>query len=183
MMRIDGDLTGRYEMFGGEIPMKNIKVKGDQVTFTLETGWGDQTFEMDFKGKLERNTIKGQMSSDMGTSDVVGKKVKKTEKIKKAMMVSPLVGTWEFTRETPRGTRTSTLKIKKNMTATYTIRDDEAPVTNLKIDGNNLSFKITRRWQDREFQMEFKGKLDGKNLKGEFITQRGAREAIGKKVD
>ncbi|MGD2093775.1 MAG: hypothetical protein PVH77_02085 [Phycisphaerales bacterium] len=177
MMRIDGDLTGRYEMFGGEIPMKNLKIEGDQVTFTLEMGFGDQTFETEFKGKLEGNTIKGEMSSDMGTSDIVGKKVEK------AMKAVPLAGTWEFTRETPRGTRTSTLKIKKDMTGTYTIRDNETPITDLKVDGDNVSFKITMRWRDREFQMEFKGKLDGKDLKGEFITERGAREAMGKRVD
>jgi hypothetical protein len=177
MMRIDGDLTGRYEMFGGEIPMKNLKVEGDKVTFTLEMGFGDQTFETEFKGKLEGNTIKGEMSSDMGTSDIVGKKVEK------AMKAAPLAGTWEFTRETPRGTRTSTLKIKKDMTGTYTIRDNETPITDLKVDGDNVSFKITMRWQDSEFQMEFKGKLDGKDLKGEFITERGAREAMGKRVD
>jgi hypothetical protein len=30
--------------------------------------------------------------------------------------------------------------------------------------------------------MEFKGKLEGGTLKGEFTTSRGSREAVGKKI-
>jgi len=39
------------------------------------------------------------------------------------------------------------------------------------------------RYGDREFPMEFKGKVDGTTLKGEFTTSRGSREATGKKID
>lgn len=75
MMRIFPDLTGRYGFFDGEIPMKDIKLEGDQVTFSLEMGFGDETFQIDFKGKLDGATLKGQLTSPRGTSDVTGKKV------------------------------------------------------------------------------------------------------------
>jgi hypothetical protein len=174
MMTINGDLTGRYEFFGGEIPMKDIKLEGDQVTFGIEMGWGDRTFQMDFKGKLDGKTLKGELSSERFTSQVVGKKLEE---------VSPVVGTWEFTRETSRGTRTSTLKIKEDMTATYTVRDNELAVTDLKVDGNQISFKVTMRYGDREFPMEFKGKVDGTKLVGERTTSRGSRPVTGRKID
>jgi hypothetical protein len=174
MMRINGDLTGRYEFFGGEIPMKNLKLDGNQVTFALETGFGDQTFTLNFKGTLDGNNLKGQMTSDRGTSEITGKKVE---------AASPVVGTWEFTRETSQGTRTSTLKINPDMTGTYSFRDNPVDIKDLKVDGNNVSFKIEMSFNDRQFTMEFKGTVEGKTLKGEFITQRGAREAIGKKID
>jgi hypothetical protein len=77
MMRILGDLTGRYEFFGGEIPMKGLKLEGNQVTFYIEFGPSDQTFKMEFKGKLDGKTLKGQMESDRGTSEIVGKKLEK----------------------------------------------------------------------------------------------------------
>jgi hypothetical protein len=79
MMKIYSDLTGRYETFGGEVPMKNIKLEGDQVTFTLEMSFRGETFTMDFKGKLDGGTLKGQLTSDRGTSDVVGKKIGKVK--------------------------------------------------------------------------------------------------------
>jgi hypothetical protein len=69
------------------------------------------------------------------------------------------------------------------MTGTYTMRDNEVEVKDLKVDGNNVSFKIELSFNDRQFTMEFKGMVEGKTLKGEFITQRGAREALGKKID
>ncbi len=174
MMRVNGDMTGRYEFFGGEIPMKDLKLDGNQVTFALEMGWGDQTFTLNFKGTLDGKNIKGQMTSDRGTSEITGKK---------AEQASAAIGTWEFTRESSQGTRTSTLKIKPDMTGTYTMRDNEVDVKDLKVDGNNVSFKIEMSFNDRQFTMEFKGKVDGKILNGEFITQRGNREAIGKKID
>ena len=174
MMRIETDLSGRYEFFGGEIPMKDIKLEGDQVTFVIEMGFGDRTFKLDFKGKLDGKTLKGEMVSERGTSQIVGKKIE---------AAASAVGTWEFTRETQRGTRTSTLKINDDMTGTYTSRERETPLTDLKVDGNQVSFKITRTFNDRQFTMEFKGQVDGDTLKGEFTTSRGTREATGKRVD
>jgi hypothetical protein len=39
------------------------------------------------------------------------------------------------------------------------------------------------KYNETEVPMEFKGRLEGGTLKGEFITSRGAREAVGKKVN
>lgn len=181
-MTLFPDLTGRYEFFGGEIPMKNPKFENGQLTFTLEVGPPDQTFQLSFKGKVEGQTIKGQMTSDQGTAEITGKKLASASA--PAASASPIVGTWEFTREGQDGTpRTNTLKIKPDMTATYTSRDSETPVTDLKVNGDEVTFKVIRTFNGNESTMEFKGKLDGKTLKGEFATPRGTREAVGKKVD
>ncbi len=174
MLTIFGDMTGRYESFGGEIPIQDLKLEGDKVTFVVERGFGDRVFRQEFKGKLEGKSLKGQLVSDRGTTEVAGKMLKK---------VSPVVGTWEFTRETSRGTRTSRLKIKEDMTATYTYRDNEVAVQDLKVDGNQVSYKVTMRYGDREYTMEFKGKVEGNKLIGERTTSRGSREMTGKKIE
>lgn len=174
LLTVYGDLTGRYESFGGEIPVNEITLQGDEVTFFIERSFGDRTFRTDFKGKLDGATLSGEITTARGTSDVKGKKLTAT---------SPVVGTWQFTRETPQGTRTSTLRIKKDMTGTYAFRENENPVTDLVVAGNHISFTLTFRRNEQEFQMQFKGIAEGDTLTGEFITPRGAREAIGKKVD
>ena len=174
MLTIFSDMTGRYESFGGEIPIQDLKLEGDQVTFILEMGFGDRVFRQEFKGKLDGKSLTGQFVSDRGTTEVAGKMLKE---------VSPVVGTWEFTRETQRGTRTSTLKIKEDMTATYTVRDNELVVQDLKVDGNQVSFKVIMRFGDNEVPMEFKGIVDGKALILERTTSRGTSEMTGKKVD
>jgi len=181
LMTINPDLTGRYEFFFSEIPTKDLKLEGNQVTFSVESSFGDQTFKSDFKGKLEGNALKGQMTSERGTSEITGKKLAPAAG-GAAAGASAIVGTWEFTRETQQGTRTNTLTIKPDMTGAYKMRDTEVPVTDLKVDGDNVAFKVTMTYNGNEVPMEFKGKLEGKTLKGEFTTSRGSREAVGKKV-
>ncbi|UCC96994.1 MAG: hypothetical protein JSW66_14255 [Phycisphaerales bacterium] len=174
-LTVFGDLTGRYESFGGsEIPIKELKLEGNQVTFAVEMGFGDRAFVSQFKGTLDGNALKGQMTSQRGTSEISGKKM---------AAASAVTGTWELTSESSRGTRTYTLKIKDDMTGTYTSRDRESPVTDLKVEGNQISFKITRTFNEREVTMEFKGTVTGTSLKGEFVTSRGSRPVSGTKID
>ena len=99
-----------------------------------------------------------------------------------APSASGVVGKWEFTRETDQGPRTSTLTIKPDMTGTYTMRDNETPISDLKVNGNEVSFTIVRTFNNQEFKMEFKGKVEGDALKGTFTSPRGDREAVGKRV-
>jgi len=85
IMKINGDLTGKYEEpKGDEITIKNLKLEGEQVTFFLEWGLQDITFRMDFKGTIDRKrlrgefnekTIKGKHSFDKYTNKVTGKKI------------------------------------------------------------------------------------------------------------
>jgi hypothetical protein len=174
ILMIDGDLTGRYEIFGGEFPIKDLKLEGDQVTFAVEWGWGDRTLTVNFKGTLDGKSLTGQFTSDQGTSEITGKKIE---------AASSLVGKWELTTTSDRGTRTRTLTINEDMTGTYQGRDREFPVKDLKVEGDQVTFKVTMKFNEREFTMEFKGKLDGTTLDGEFITSRGSREVTGKKLD
>ncbi|MBN2312800.1 MAG: hypothetical protein JXM79_02655 [Sedimentisphaerales bacterium] len=174
MMRIESDLTGRYQFFGGEIPMNELKLDGNQVTFYLDAGYGDRTFRLDFKGELDGKNLKGEMSSDRGTSQITGRK--KTS-------ASSIIGTWEFKRETRGGTRVSTLKINEDMTGTYAFQNSRVTISDLVVEGNQVSFKIAVTVNERDFRMDFKGNLDGDILKGVFTTARGSREATGKRVD
>lgn len=174
LLTIYEDLTGRYEMFGGETPFKDLKLDGNKVSFTVETGFGDQSFTIDFKGQVDGKTLKGEVTTPRGTREVTGKKVDQT---------SPLVGTWEITRESTQGPRTVKLTIKEDLTGTYAIEDNIANITDLRLEGDEVSFKVTVKRGEREVPTEFKGKLDGTTLKGQLITERGAREATGKKVN
>jgi hypothetical protein len=184
MMKIEPDLTGRYEFFGGEIPMKDLKLDGDQVTFYIEFGPPDQTFKMEFKGKLDGKTIKGQMESDRGISEITGKKLEPEVKAEAASVsASALVGKWELTTVSERGERTRMLTINADMTGTYQVRDGEVPIKDLKLEGDQVTFKVEMSFGDRQFEMDFKGALKDGALEGEFTTERGTMKATGKKVN
>jgi len=186
LLVIEPDLSGTYEGFGSDMPIKDLKLDGKQVSFTVEMGFGDRSFRLQFKGQLEGPTIKGQITSERGTSDVTGKRLELPlgqQAQAAASVPGQLVGRWEFTTETPGGTRTNTLKINPDMTGTYSSRNQETPIQDLKIEQDRVSFKITRTFNDQQFTMEFKGRLvDGNQLVGEFISERGNRPATGKKV-
>jgi len=182
MMRIESDMTGRYEFFGGEIPMKDLKLEGDQVTFYIEFGPPDQTFKMEFNGKLDGKTLKGQMESDRGTSEITGKKLEPEVKAA-AASASALVGKWELTTISERGERTRMLTINADMTGTYQVRDGEVPIKDLKLKGDQVTFKVEMSFGDRQFEMDFKGALKDGALEGEFTTERGTSKATGKKIN
>jgi hypothetical protein len=85
IMKINGDLTGKYEgPKGDEITIKNLKLEGDHVTFFLEWGSPDMTFRMDFKGIIDgkilrgefnEKTLKDKQSFNKYTNKVTGKKI------------------------------------------------------------------------------------------------------------
>ena len=87
MLMIDGDLTGRYELFGGEIPIKNLKLEGDQVTFGIEMGRGDRTYTMNFKGTLDVKSLTGQFTSGRGTREVTGRWIQAASSVKRELKV------------------------------------------------------------------------------------------------
>ena len=94
-----------------------------------------------------------------------------------------LVGTWELTTESERGTRTRNLVINEDLTGTYESREREFPVTDLTVEGDQVSFNIEMSFGEREFSLEFAGTLDGDALNGEFTTPRGSREVTGKRAE
>ncbi len=75
LLKIYPDLTGRYEVFGSFVPIRDLKLEGDQVTFSIDLGFGDQTFQMDFTGTLQDGSITGRFTSPRGEQPVTGKKI------------------------------------------------------------------------------------------------------------
>jgi hypothetical protein len=182
-LTVFNDLTGRYEFFGSEIPFKDLKLEGNDVAFTVETAFGDQPTQMEFKGKIDGKTLKGQVTSPRGTREVTGKKLESA-----APAPSPaaaVAGTWEITRQGQNGPRKVKLTIKEDLTGTYTYGDNNTTVgvTDLRLMDGELSFKVTVKYGENDVPMEFKGKVDGSTLKGQFTSSRGTREATGKKLE
>ncbi len=68
---VNPDLTGLY----GSMPIKKIELKDNAVAFPLTMQFGDQSFEMNFKGKLEGTKLTGELTSERGTQKVTGTKV------------------------------------------------------------------------------------------------------------
>lgn len=71
---VNPDMSGLY----GTIPVKNVALEGDKVTFKIVLEFGDRKFEMGFAGKLESSKLVGEMTSDRGSSKITGTKIVRT---------------------------------------------------------------------------------------------------------
>ena len=60
--------------------IERIKWEDGQVGFDVTIETADRDYEIGFKGSLARNTLTGQLTSSRGTSEVEGKKIRRTRK-------------------------------------------------------------------------------------------------------
>ncbi|HWF63352.1 MAG TPA: hypothetical protein VN685_01935 [Rhizomicrobium sp.] len=77
-------------------------------------------------------------------------------------------GKWEVTINSPMGAQKATLDLKADgnaLTGTQTAMAGTQPVTNGKIDGNNLSWSASIT-SPMPMTLEFTGTLDGDKLSG-----------------
>lgn len=70
---VNPDMSGLY----GSMPVKDIKLDGDAVSFKLVMEFGQNTFEMDFAGKLADSKLTGELTSDRGSQKITGTKVER----------------------------------------------------------------------------------------------------------
>ncbi len=71
---VNPDLSGLY----GSFPIKKINFQNGVIDFPMAMQFGDQSFEMSFKGKIEENKLTGELTSDRGSQKVTGTKVVRT---------------------------------------------------------------------------------------------------------
>jgi hypothetical protein len=76
---IKDDMTGVYQVMNREVPAKDLKYEQGILSFRVEFIFSDNTFEMEFKGKVNNSSIEGEFSTPRGIRRVIGKKV--TQKI------------------------------------------------------------------------------------------------------
>lgn len=59
-------VTGTATMRMGDVPIKDAKLDGNNLSFTLELGRGQRTFEMQCKATVDGDAMKGTMSNPRG---------------------------------------------------------------------------------------------------------------------
>lgn len=85
-------------------------------------------------------------------------------------------GTWKWSVERNGNTIETTLKLKQEgdkLTGTISGRQNtENPIDEGKVEGDKVSFKVTREFNGNKFVQMFSGKLDGDTIKGEIQFER-----------
>ncbi len=172
MQKPDGAFEGKWTAEPGEHVVSNVKFEGGKLTFTRKSKIEDMEFETTYEGTVKGNELIGMLKGEMGEFQANGKR-----------FGTPLIGKWELTSTSERGTRTSMMMIDSDLTGRYEFFGGEIPMKDLKLEGDQVTFYIEFGPPDQTFKMEFKGKLEGKALKGQMVSDRGTSEITGKKLE
>lgn len=168
----DGTLDGKWTEGMGEHVISDVKFEDGKLTFTRKSKINEFEFETTYEGTVKGNELTGMLKGEMGQWQADGQR-----------FGTAVIGEWELTTTSERGTRTNLLRIEPDLSGRYESFGGEIPIKDLNLEGDQVSFNIEMGFGDQVFKMDFKGKLDGNTLNGQMNSERGAREVAGKKVE
>jgi hypothetical protein len=105
-----------------------------------------------------------------------------------AALAADASGTWKASLETPNGTMENTFTLKVDgdkLTGTVTMGQmGEAPISEGKVDGDNVSFAVVRDFNGNQFRINYKGKVSGDEMKlsGEVVGMDRTFEMTAKRA-
>jgi hypothetical protein len=79
-----------------------------------------------------------------------------------------VAGTWKASFETPNGTMESTFTFKVDgtkLTGTVAGQMGEAPISEGKIEGEKISFAVSREFNGQTFKITYDGTISGNEMK------------------
>lgn len=83
------------------------------------------------------------------------------------MFAADITGKWTGKMETPNGSRDVNMAFKADgstLTGSVSGRNGDTPIENGKIDGDNISFTVTRKFNDREMKTNYTGTVTGESI-------------------
>ncbi len=96
-----------------------------------------------------------------------------------AALYQPLLGDWEMTMETPRGTFTQEFVFMLEgdaLKGTSSSRMGTTALENVSFKDGTLSFDVERSFDERSFTQSYTATIEGDTMKGTVSGGRGDRE-------
>ncbi len=87
-----------------------------------------------------------------------------------------VTGKWETTRETPRGTMTTTFTFEQDgskLTGTASSSRGDREITNGSVEGNKVTFTLVMTMGENTVEMTYTGTVEGDTITGTMQTPRG----------
>jgi len=174
-----GKLTGALKSPRGERPLDSVKVEGSDITFVMTANVQGQDMVMTYKGKIEKESMKGDADFGgfaTGSWSAVPHKEGASAAAAPAASASPapagamnVTGAWAFTVETQAGSGSPSFTFKQdgeNLTGTYKGQFGEAPLTG-SVKGADIKFTIKINAQGQDLTVTYTGKIENKDsMKG-----------------
>jgi hypothetical protein len=174
----EGDkLTGVIKGQHGERPLDSVTLKGNEITFTVTFNVQGQDTLITYKGKLEKDSIKGDVdfggfatgawSALRHKEDTASTSQPATATA--AAVAANITGVWAFAVETAAGSGSPTFTFKQDgesLSGTYKGQFGEAPLTGT-VKGSDIKFTIKVNAQGQDITINYSGKIESKDsMKG-----------------
>lgn len=169
---INEDMTGTYG--GGDFDdfeISNLEIEGNSIEFNVNLSVQSQELPSTVNLTLDGTNVKGTLNFVQGQAQIVGEKA----------AAAGFVGSWKLTVDSQLGINERDLVINEDMTGTYSGDIGSFDVTDVKVDGDSVSFTMTLDLQGQSLPTTFQGKLDGETLSGELDVGVGVASVTGKK--
>lgn len=163
----EGTLKGQWKSERGQLDISDLAYNRGTLTFTLKSSNADRQWQTAFEGSLRGDEISGTFKSDRGEMEITGTRIG-----------AEAIGVWNLVATSDRGERKQRLRIEPDMSARY----GSMAVEKVDYADGQVSFKIVQQFGDREFEMNFQGKIQENQLTGELTTSMGSQKITGTKV-
>lgn len=177
VIKKDGDkLTGAMKSPRGERPLDSVKLDGSEITFVMTANVQGQDMVFTYKGKVEKDSMKGDADFGGFASGLWSAVPHKEGAAAPPAATQPagggaanISGDWNFAVETQAGSGSPSFTFKQdgeNLTGTYKGQFGEAPLTGT-VKGADVKFTIKINAQGQALTVVYSGKIDGKDsMKG-----------------
>jgi hypothetical protein len=157
----EGNLSAQMPSGRGETTISDLTLENrNELSFKRTSKFQDREFESTFAGTLQGNEITGTFKSQRGESPVTGTRIG-----------TALIGTWNLDIDSDFGARKQRLVVNPDMSGLY----GSMPVKEIKLDGDNVSFKIVMEFGQNTFEQDFAGKIAESGLTGTLSSERNGQ--------
>jgi hypothetical protein len=173
----EGRLMGQWINFRGFSELDDVRFKDNQVSFTQTVRFTKETFKGYFLGTIEGDKLSGTLSNGNNKSKIEAKLGRK---------IPQAVGNWDMKLKTKDAETSAILAVKADkdgsLSAEWQKLEGDHKITDVKCEGNKLTFKSVTKAQDAENVCSFEGTIEPKagTLAGAFKTDGNEMPAEAK---
>jgi hypothetical protein len=179
VIKKDGDkLSGVVKGQRGELPLNSASVTGNDITFVYTVQFNGQDLVITYKGKIEKDSMKGEADFGgfaSGTWSAVPHKEGAAagpaapSGSASSAPAGNISGVWDFAVETQAGSGTPVFTFKQdgeNLSGSYKGQFGEAPLTGT-VKGSDVKFTMKVNAQGQDLTIVYSGKIESKDsMKG-----------------
>jgi hypothetical protein len=173
----EGKYEGTWSAQFGESTLSDIAFENGKLTFVQTSNFGGREIKTTYEAKVEGGKLTGTGKGRFGESKIDG--TSKGEP-------NTIVGEWQVNVTVPPREIVDKLTITKNtdgiLEGKWTGQRGESTISNMKLEGNKLTFTRKSKMGEMEFETTYEGIVEGDQIKGKFTSERGDREANATRV-